>query len=94
MLRRNHKDRLFTKLFGDEANKQNLLSLYNALNGKNYTNPEELEINTIEDVVYMGVKNDISCIIDGYVNLMEHLGVTKEEFEIIVSLDKMHEQHE
>lgn len=74
MIRRNYKDSLFTKLFGDPANKQNLLSLYNALNDRNYTDPDELEINTIENVIYMGVKNDVSCIIDGYMNLMEHQG--------------------
>ena len=28
MIRRNHKDRLFVKLFGDPDNKENLLSLY------------------------------------------------------------------
>ena len=47
MIRRNHKDRLFVKLFGDPENKENLLSLYNALNDRNYDDPDELEINTI-----------------------------------------------
>ena len=51
MIRRNHKDRLFVKLFGDPDNKENLLSLYNALNDRSYDDPNELEINTIEDVV-------------------------------------------
>ena len=72
MIRRNHKDRLFVKLFGDPANKENLLSLYNALNDRNYTDPDELEINTIDDVIYMGRKNDVSCIIDAHMNLFEH----------------------
>lgn len=70
MIRRNHKDRLFVKLFGDPANKENLLSLYNALNDRNYTDPDELEINTIDDVIYMGRKNDVSCIIDAHMNLL------------------------
>ncbi|MDY5905409.1 MAG: hypothetical protein SPJ45_00810, partial [Anaerovoracaceae bacterium] len=30
------------------------------------------EINTIEDVIYMGRKNDVSCIIDAHMNLFEH----------------------
>ena len=47
MIRRNHKDRLFVKLFGDPDNKENLLSLYNALNDRSYDDPNELEINTI-----------------------------------------------
>ena len=72
MIRRNHKDRLFVKLFGDPDNKENLLSLYNALNDRNYDDPDELEINTIEDVIYMGRKNDVSCIIDAHMNLFEH----------------------
>ena len=72
MIRRNHKDRLFVKLFGDPDNKENLLSLYNALNDRSYDDPDELEINTIEDVIYMGRKNDVSCIIDAHMNLFEH----------------------
>ena len=32
MINRKHKDRLFTKIFGAEENKSNLLELYNALN--------------------------------------------------------------
>ena len=72
MIRRNHKDRLFVKLFGDPENKENLLSLYNALNDRSYDDPNELEINTIEDVIYMGRKNDVSCIIDAHMNLFEH----------------------
>ncbi len=62
MIQHKHKDRLFTFLFGREENKKNLLSLYNALNDKNYTDLDELEINTIEDVIYLGYKNDVSCI--------------------------------
>ena len=66
--RRNHKDRLFIRLFHD---KKTLLELYNALNGTNYTNPDDLEITTIDDVVYLGMKNDCSFIIGEYVNLYE-----------------------
>ena len=62
MIQHKHKDRLFTFLFGREENKKNLLSLYNALNDKNYTDLDELEINTIEDVIYLGYNNDVSCI--------------------------------
>ena len=39
-VRRNHKDALFIKLFGS---KENLLSLYNALNHSNYTNADAFE---------------------------------------------------
>lgn len=36
-------------------NKKNLLSLYNAINRSDYRNPEELEITTIDQVIYMGI---------------------------------------
>ena len=51
--------------------KRQLLSLYNALTGKNYQNPDELEINTIDDVIYMHLKNDMSFILDDWQNLFE-----------------------
>lgn len=71
-INREHKDRLFKKLFGDEDNKENLLSLYNALNDTTYTNTDDLNINTIDDVIYMSMRNDVSCIIDNYLSLYEH----------------------
>ena len=55
-IRRNYKDSLFNKLFGDEANKEYLLSLYNALNDTDHKDKDLLEINTIEGVIYMGMK--------------------------------------
>lgn len=67
-----YKDRLFTKLFGAKDKKENLLSLFNALNGTSYTDKEALEITTIENVVYMGMYNDVSCIIDNNMALYEH----------------------
>ncbi|MGN0154331.1 MAG: hypothetical protein ACI4A3_07755 [Lachnospiraceae bacterium] len=68
-IRRNYKDRLFISLFQD---KKELLELYNALNGSHYTDPELLEITTLSDMVYMGIKNDCSFIISNYLNLYEH----------------------
>lgn len=64
-----YKDRLFRLIFHE---KKELLELYNAVNESNYTNPNELEITTIEDVVYMGMKNDLSFIIGDEMNLYEH----------------------
>ena len=66
---RNYKDRLYRLLF--TKNKKNLLSLYNALNHTNYTNEHELEINTLENAVYMNMKNDISFVFDFSLNLYE-----------------------
>ena len=64
-----YKDRLFRLIFND---KKKLLELYNAVNESNYTNPDELEITTIEDAVYMGMRNDLSFIIGDEMNLYEH----------------------
>ena len=64
-----YKDRLFRFIFN---NKKDLLSLYNAINNTNYSNPDDLTINTLEHVIYMGVKNDLSFLIYGILNLYEH----------------------
>ena len=66
---RTYKSTLFIMLFQD---KKNLLELYNAVSGKHYTDPEVLEINTLENAIYMTVKNDISFLIDGWLSLYEH----------------------
>jgi len=68
-VQRNHKDLLFVRLFKD---KRELLQLYNALNGTQYENEQDLIIATIDDVIYMGLKNDCAFIIGNYLNLYEH----------------------
>lgn len=65
---RKFKDSLFRMVF---HGKEELLSLYNAVNGSAYTNADDLEINTLEDAVYMGMKNDISFLFASYLNLYE-----------------------
>ncbi len=67
-----HKDRVFKFLFGNPENKHWTLSLYNAVNGSSYSDPEEIQFNTIEDAVYLGMKNDASFIILNELNLWEH----------------------
>ena len=69
MVNRNYKDTIFRMLFSD---RKNLLSLYNAINGTAYENPEELEIVTLENAIYMGMKNDLAFIIDTNLFLYEH----------------------
>lgn len=66
---RTYKDRLFIRIF---ERKEDLLSLYNAVNGSDYQNPDELEITTLDNAIYMRMKNDISFLIDGYMSLYEH----------------------
>jgi hypothetical protein len=48
------------------------MSLYNALNNTSYDNLEELEITTIDDCIYMGMKNDLSFLIRFILALYEH----------------------
>lgn len=71
MVNKKIKDRLFCKLFGDETNKDNALSLYNALCNTGHTNVDELSIYTIEDVVYVGMKNDVAILLDSDLSLWE-----------------------
>ena len=66
---RTFKSTVFIMLFED---KRNLLELYNAISGKHYTDPELLEINTLENAIYMSIKNDVSFLIDGRLSLYEH----------------------
>lgn len=66
-----HKDRLFSFLFGSESNKEWTLSLYNAVSGSEYTNPEDILFTTIDDAVYMGMKNDLSFILFQVMNIYE-----------------------
>ena len=68
---REYKDRLFRLLFGQEENKENMLSLYNALNHTAYTDPKDLTITTIDDVIYVGMKNDVSFILADSISLWE-----------------------
>ena len=68
-MHRNHKARIFEMNFRD---KNNLLELYNAVNGTSYANPDDLQINTLENAIYLTMKNDISFIIDSRLELYEH----------------------
>ena len=72
--KRTYRDSLFRTIFGgkDERSKRWLLSLYNALTDKNHTNIEDLEITTIEDVIYVSMKNDLSFLLNSQMCLYEH----------------------
>ena len=58
--KRPYKDTIFRMLYHD---KENLLSLYNA---------EDLQIVTLENAIYMGMKNDLAFIMDMNLYLYEH----------------------
>ena len=69
-INRNFKSTLFYKLFA--KNKANALSLYNAINNSSYTNEEDLEFTTLEDVIYMKMKDDVSFLFSTSISLYEH----------------------
>ena len=64
-----YKSRIFAMLFSD---RNELLKLYNAINGTSYDDPQLLQVNTLENAVYMSMQNDVSFIIDMRLNLYEH----------------------
>ena len=66
---RRYKDTIFRMLFSD---KKNLLELYNAVSGKNYDNADDLQIVTLENAVYMGMKNDLAFLLNTGIYLYEH----------------------
>ena len=71
--RRTFRDTLFRSIYSgkDDRSKRWLLSLYNALSGKNYTDISALEITTIDDVIYVTMKNDLSFLINSEMHLFE-----------------------
>ena len=64
-----YKSKIFAMLY---SNKKELLELYNAVSGRQYEDPELLEINTLENAIYMSMHNDISFLIDSRLSLYEH----------------------
>ena len=71
MINKKVKDRLFAFIFGSEEHKDWILSLYNAINGTEYTDTDEIEINIMSDMIYMGMKNDVSFIIHNDISIYE-----------------------
>lgn len=70
---RDHKSRLFVYLFGREEHKHWTLSVYNAIRGTRYTDPDMLQIVTIGDTIYMSMKNDVSFLVSETTRLILEL---------------------
>ena len=66
--RKQYKDTVFRMLFQD---KERLLELYNAVSGRNCADPGMLEIVTLENAIYMGVKNDLAFLVAFHLYLYE-----------------------
>ncbi len=69
MLNQKHKDRVFKFIF---SNREWTLDLYNAINGSDYKDPNDIIFNTIENAIFMGMNNDVSFILMNEMNLWEH----------------------
>ena len=76
---RTYKSSLFCMVF---ENEQDLLDLYNAMNNSNYTDASQLRINTIENVLYISMKNDVSFMFAGTMNLYEHQSTKNENIPL------------
>ena len=71
-IKREFKSSLFMKIFGSEKCKQNSLDLYNALANTHYTDLSDLTFTTLDDAIYISVKNDVSFLIGNNMALFEH----------------------
>ena len=77
---RKYKDSVFVDLFSeDEKAKENFLSLYNALHGTNLPLSSPVENIRLDNVIYMNIINDVSCLVDGkIIVLAEHQSTIRE----------------
>ena len=75
-----YKDSVFVDLFSeDEKAKENFLSLYNALHGTDLQLSCPVENIKLENVMYMNIINDVSCLVDGkIIVLAEHQSTINE----------------
>ena len=70
-INREYKDRLFKFIFGNPNHKEWALDVFNTLGNTNYTDADAVEFTTIEDVVYLGMKNDVSFLFGGIMSFYE-----------------------
>ena len=76
---REYKSCLFCFIFGREENKRWTLSLYNSLHGTDYMNIDDLEFTTIENVLYIGMKNDLSYVVSDRVRLYDTMNINEQQ---------------
>lgn len=74
------KDRMFRSLFKED--REGLLQLYNALNGTDYADTSDLEIVTIENAVYVVMKNDLAYIMVDVLSMYEHQSTISDNLPV------------
>lgn len=73
-------DTLFRDIFNDETR---LLSLSNALTGKDFKSPDDVHINTLPGSYFSNLKNDVSCNIgDMFLIIVEHQKTVNENMPL------------
>ena len=66
---REYKSDVFSMLLED---KRNALEVYNAMNESSYTDPELVEIHTLDKGVSLTVRNDAAFVVDASLSVYEH----------------------
>jgi len=56
-----YRDTIFRRYYN---NPENTLEIYNAINKSNYDPDTSIEMNTLENIFYQGVRNDVSFRLD------------------------------
>ena len=81
---RKYKDSVFVDLFSeDEKAKENFLSLYNALHGTNLQLSCPVENIRLDNIMYMNIINDVSCLVDNkIIVLAEHQSTINENMPL------------
>ena len=70
-INREYRDRLFKFIFGNEKNRGWTLKLYNAINNSEHTDENAITFTTVDDAVYMSMKNDVSFLIANTMTMIE-----------------------
>jgi len=81
---RKYKDSVFVDLFSeDEKAKENFLSLYNALHNTNLQLSCPVENIRLDNVMYMNIINDVSCLVDNKIIILaEHQSTINENMPL------------
>ena len=81
---RKYKDSVFVDLFSeDEKAKENFLSLYNALHNTHLPLSCPVENIRLDNVMYMNIINDVSCLVDNkIIVLAEHQSTINENMPL------------
>lgn len=89
---RAYKDRLFHLVF---QKKEDLLSLYNAVNSTSYSDPDALEVYSLDNILYIAIKNDLAFLIGATLNLCDRQSTFNPNMPIrgVMYFSKLYEKH-